>query len=81
MRKYICIDCGTSWQVIFGEEIPGIKQACPKCKSLNVNSMSDKHKWDQDDRGIPLRKHGTLQDKKDGDLVAGESTTLINEEI
>ena len=42
MRKYKCFDCDHTWEVIFGEEEPGVKQACPKCKSLNVHRMDKK---------------------------------------
>jgi predicted RNA-binding Zn-ribbon protein involved in translation (DUF1610 family) len=39
IKKYHCLDCGYSWQVIFGRVDPGVKQACPKCKSLNIHRI------------------------------------------
>jgi len=36
MRKFKCSDCDNTWEIVFFEEKPGVKQACPKCKSLNV---------------------------------------------
>jgi Zn finger protein HypA/HybF involved in hydrogenase expression len=42
VRKFKCSDCKYTWDVIFFEEKPGVKQACPKCKSLNVQRMNKK---------------------------------------
>jgi len=39
MRKYECSDCHHTWTIIFGEADPGMKQACPICKSLNVQRI------------------------------------------
>ncbi|MGD9091969.1 MAG: hypothetical protein PVF74_03920 [Anaerolineales bacterium] len=40
MRKFKCFDCGHTWQIIFGGGEPGFKQACPKCKSLNIHRIN-----------------------------------------
>jgi phage FluMu protein Com len=39
MRKYECHDCHHTWTIIFGDAAPGIKQACPNCKGLNVQRI------------------------------------------
>jgi len=41
MRKYKCFDCDRTWEIVFGKEDPGVKQACPKCKSLNVHRIDN----------------------------------------
>jgi hypothetical protein len=43
MRKFKCLDCNHTWEIIFGEEKPGVKQACPACKSLNVHRLNQNH--------------------------------------
>ena len=40
MRKFKCFDCNHTWEIIFSEERPGVKPACPACKSLNVDRMN-----------------------------------------
>jgi hypothetical protein len=44
MRKFKCLDCNHTWEIIFFEENQGVKQACPKCKSLNVQRIDKKRR-------------------------------------
>jgi hypothetical protein len=66
MRKFKCFDCNHTWEIIFFEEKPGVKQACPNCKSLNVQRIEKKSvqrgktwKWYPDREEERLKK-GTL---------------------
>jgi len=66
MRKFKCFDCNQTWEIFFFEEKPGVKQACPKCKSLNVYRIDKKSvqrgktwKWYSDKEEERLKK-GTL---------------------
>lgn len=63
MRKFKCFDCDHTWEIIFFEEKPGVKQACPKCKSLNVQQIDIKSgprgktwEWYADMEEVRLKK-------------------------
>lgn len=47
IKKYQCLDCGYSWQVMFTRVEPGVIHPCPKCKRLNVHRMDKIHGQDR----------------------------------
>jgi len=40
-RKFVCYDCGYSWEILYGTPRPNF---CPKCGSVNIHRA-------QEDRG------------------------------
>ena len=64
MKKFQCFDCGHAWQIIFGGGDRGIKQACSRCKSLNVKQVKKIHSCNREDNKAFNGDDGdTMQEK------------------
>jgi phage FluMu protein Com len=59
----MCLDCNYTWQITFGKEEQGLKQACPNCKSLNVRRIKNELGWFWRSRGNRQVKIDQVKEK------------------
>jgi len=47
MRRFVCADCGHTFEVAYGTGTSGAQMTCPKCGSRNVHRAPDDREEDE----------------------------------
>ncbi len=53
MRRFVCADCGHTFEVAYGTGTPGAQMTCPKCGGRNVHRAPEGRGYARAGRGRP----------------------------